>query len=377
MILELASTGALREVTVGAPCEEPLSLVSITSADIADPDFLPWFVNSVLPQLDRFAPAPLNHSKGTTMGTKNNPGKFDALAKALPDEPTFTLIGRDPLAGSAVYLWAMARPSACGKNEAEKLEEARVCGLAMELYCAQVGREPVDLLDHLPVEVLAASLAKRGLIVQPVGADGLSYADYLMVCTIEEAAEVIQRGCKSLRFGALEVQPDQDKTNAQRLTAEMIDFRAATEMLREHTNYLDAPMLRKTPGMEAVAAKKAKIARFLGLSIAEGRLHADAPAVACATCGDRKEVPAEGAGQVIAGVKCPDTLPCPACCPSDVAQRFHAPVQPDTGKTEVFDDSPLARARRAVEHEESVESHASCRELLKALVKQIDGETLP
>jgi hypothetical protein len=28
------------------------------------------------------------------MGTKNVPGKFDCYANALPDEPTFVLLGR-------------------------------------------------------------------------------------------------------------------------------------------------------------------------------------------------------------------------------------------------------------------------------------------
>lgn len=40
------------------------------------------------------------------MGTKNNPGEFDCHSKAHPDEPTFTLLGRDPLASHIVLLWA-------------------------------------------------------------------------------------------------------------------------------------------------------------------------------------------------------------------------------------------------------------------------------
>lgn len=41
---------------------------------------------------------------------------------------------------------------------------------------------------------------------------------------IEEAAEVIQRATKLLRFGRDEVQPDQPLTNKQRLSEEIGDF---------------------------------------------------------------------------------------------------------------------------------------------------------
>lgn len=43
------------------------------------------------------------------MGTKNSPGKFDCYEAADPDEPLFTLLGRDPLAGHLVSLWAKVR----------------------------------------------------------------------------------------------------------------------------------------------------------------------------------------------------------------------------------------------------------------------------
>lgn len=40
------------------------------------------------------------------MGTKNIPGKFDCYANALPDEPMFILLARDPKAPDSVQLWA-------------------------------------------------------------------------------------------------------------------------------------------------------------------------------------------------------------------------------------------------------------------------------
>jgi len=43
------------------------------------------------------------------MGTKASPGHFDCHAAALPDEPLFVLLARDPLASTLVRLWAAVR----------------------------------------------------------------------------------------------------------------------------------------------------------------------------------------------------------------------------------------------------------------------------
>lgn len=43
------------------------------------------------------------------MGTKNNPGSFDCYENALPDEPMFVLLARDPMAPHMVLDWAMKR----------------------------------------------------------------------------------------------------------------------------------------------------------------------------------------------------------------------------------------------------------------------------
>lgn len=64
------------------------------------------------------------------MGTKNNPGPYDCLAKAEPDEPMFVLLARDPLAPILVRLWADLAGRGLAKGE--KREEAFDCSLAME-----------------------------------------------------------------------------------------------------------------------------------------------------------------------------------------------------------------------------------------------------
>lgn len=43
------------------------------------------------------------------MGTKNNPAPHDCYTNALPDEPMFTLLARDPDFARLVRLWADRR----------------------------------------------------------------------------------------------------------------------------------------------------------------------------------------------------------------------------------------------------------------------------
>lgn len=43
------------------------------------------------------------------MGSKLEPGEFDCYANALPDEPMFHLLARDPGAPFAVEAWADRR----------------------------------------------------------------------------------------------------------------------------------------------------------------------------------------------------------------------------------------------------------------------------
>ncbi|WP_119304987.1 hypothetical protein [Dongia deserti] len=43
------------------------------------------------------------------MGTKNDPGEYDCYAKAHPEEPMFTLLGRDRTAFHLVRIWSALR----------------------------------------------------------------------------------------------------------------------------------------------------------------------------------------------------------------------------------------------------------------------------
>lgn len=70
--------------------------------------------------------------------TKANPSKFNCYQKAEPDEPTFTLIGRDPLAAELVRDWADEFEELIGDDatdeDREKIAEARTCADAMREY---------------------------------------------------------------------------------------------------------------------------------------------------------------------------------------------------------------------------------------------------
>ena len=85
------------------------------------------------------------------MGTRNNPGKFDCHARALPDEPLFTVLARDQSAPWMVQQWAYerAREISAGlrpESDREMVEEARAVADAMRKWRAEndgVWREPL------------------------------------------------------------------------------------------------------------------------------------------------------------------------------------------------------------------------------------------
>lgn len=75
------------------------------------------------------------------MGSKNEPGKFDCYANALPDEPMFILLARDPSAPAIVKWWADAREAAIDggqrpEGDRAMVEEARQCAKNMTAWRA-------------------------------------------------------------------------------------------------------------------------------------------------------------------------------------------------------------------------------------------------
>ena len=60
------------------------------------------------------------------MGSKNEPGEFDCYANALPDEPMFILLGRDPSAPDLIERWAINRDASILRKERPASDMAMV-----------------------------------------------------------------------------------------------------------------------------------------------------------------------------------------------------------------------------------------------------------
>ena len=70
------------------------------------------------------------------MGSKTNPGDFDCYGNALPDEPMFILLGRDPNAPKLVEDWAFGRQRDINngvrpRSDQPMVDEARRCAQTM------------------------------------------------------------------------------------------------------------------------------------------------------------------------------------------------------------------------------------------------------
>lgn len=100
------------------------------------------------------------------------PGQDPCITKAKPGEPQFMLLGRDPVAASLVCLWAAVRAEAQNikPTAPDRIADAMVIAEHMAVWCALDGREVIDVLDYLPLDVLASALGRRGHNVVPGGA---------------------------------------------------------------------------------------------------------------------------------------------------------------------------------------------------------------
>lgn len=94
----------------------------------------------------------------------------------------------------------------------------------------------------------------------------LNKPTYLLVCLIEECAEIIQRACKAIRFGFDEVQPGQPRNNLERISEEVDDFLGVAQMLELENHrvlyFNDAAIERKIE----------KVNSFMPLSVERGML---------------------------------------------------------------------------------------------------------
>ena len=85
----------------------------------------------------------------------------------------------------------------------------------------------------------------------------MNRTEHLLACLAEECAEVIQRATKAQRWGLGEIQPDQNRTNAERIVAELQDLHAIMEMLD------DEGVIQMGIDRAAVETKKRKVEHFI------------------------------------------------------------------------------------------------------------------
>lgn len=118
------------------------------------------------------------------MGTKNNPGKYDCLAAAEPDEPTFTLLGRDSTASWVILFWRglklkMRQQGKSGISD-EKLEEASTCAAEMQKWTKDHGKSAgacvpaviallasYDMFGVAPKDLALAHLQSAAKLLKP------------------------------------------------------------------------------------------------------------------------------------------------------------------------------------------------------------------
>lgn len=91
----------------------------------------------------------------------------------------------------------------------------------------------------------------------------LSETEYLLVQAMSECNEVAHRLSKAIHFGLEEIQPGQDKTNAQRALEEIFDLCATLEMLRERRILVPGPY---DDNMKFIEAKKGRVLKFMNYS---------------------------------------------------------------------------------------------------------------
>jgi hypothetical protein len=109
------------------------------------------------------------------MGTKSNPGEFDCYKNALPDEPMFHLLGRDPDFARLVNEWADRRwrDVQCGdrpESDLALVDEARATAVAG----AKWRRENMGAWRVKPRPTVQELEANSAVSIAP---DGSVYAD--------------------------------------------------------------------------------------------------------------------------------------------------------------------------------------------------------
>jgi hypothetical protein len=95
--------------------------------------------------------------------------------------------------------------------------------------------------------------------------------EHLLTIIAEECVEIAKCATKALRFGLDDCEPGQPESNARRICLECADLQAVLEMLAASNCMFQ--LTGRSIDMDVVmAAKKAKVEKFLSYSAERGRL---------------------------------------------------------------------------------------------------------
>lgn len=100
----------------------------------------------------------------------------------------------------------------------------------------------------------------------------MNRAEYLLGIVGEEGCEVAHRVSKAIRFGVDEVQPGQPDTNGERIRFEVYDVIATYLIAGAEIDGLPPLHLDADIIAQVTATKRAKIEKFMAISIEQGTL---------------------------------------------------------------------------------------------------------
>jgi hypothetical protein len=107
----------------------------------------------------------------------------------------------------------------------------------------------------------------------------MTRTEHLLVILMEEAAEVAQRTSKALRFGLAEVEPGQERTNAERMNGELLDLYAVCALLVKEGALAPLMDVIVPPFVAAgIQTKQRKVEAYLRYSRECGTLTDEEPA---------------------------------------------------------------------------------------------------
>ena len=109
------------------------------------------------------------------MSTKANPSPNDCYTKALPDEPMFTLLGRDPAAPYVVIFWCKMRQLMFGESDNPTIVEAMACSEELRNWAMKLGKSDklttaFEAFKRACFEVAKTELEARQVEPSPEGA---------------------------------------------------------------------------------------------------------------------------------------------------------------------------------------------------------------